>query len=271
MSDDPEKPVEELTITNVMNRGREKAMGFFDHLEEMRWMLIKCAVTFTLFAGLIGYFLEQFNEALMWPLQKIQAENPTVHLNLITNSVLSSFTVVIQMCVLGGLVTSAPFMLFFIGRFVSPALNEKELKVVLPLCAAAFVLFLCGASFGFFILVPGTLRISLQLSNMFHYDPLWTAESYFSTLTKLVLGVGATFEFPLVIILLIWLGIMSTAFLRKYRRHAIVVIVIIAAIVTPTPDPVNMMVMATPLYVLFELAILIGWRVEKRREKMNAS
>jgi sec-independent protein translocase protein TatC len=167
------------------------------------------------------------------------------------------------------LLLGAPFMLFFIGRFVSPALNEKELKVVVPLCLSAFVLFLFGAAFGFFILVPGTLRTSLEINTMLHYSTRWTAASYFSTLSWLVLGVGGTFEFPLLILLLVWLGIMSTAFLRKYRRHAIVIIVIIAAVVTPTPDPVNMMLMATPLYVLFELAILVASRVEKKRALRN--
>ncbi|HWA11360.1 MAG TPA: twin-arginine translocase subunit TatC [Opitutaceae bacterium] len=262
-SDDP-KPAE-LSLTTVMNRGRDRPMGFFEHLEEMRWMIIKCMVVFVIFAVIIGYYLAEFNGLLLQPLVKVQREYPTVDLTLGTNSVLEGFNVVIQMCILGGLLTAAPFMLFFIGRFVSPALNEKELKVILPLCVSAFVLFLCGAAFGFYILVPGTLRTSTEINVMFHYTTRWTAGSYFSMLSWLVLGVGGTFEFPLLILLLVWLGIMSTAFLRKYRRHAIVLIVIIAAIVTPTPDPVNMLLMATPLYILFELAILVASRVEKRR------
>jgi sec-independent protein translocase protein TatC len=81
-----------------------------------------------------------------------------------------------------------------------------------------------------------------------------------------VLGVGASFEFPLVIIILIWMGVLTTAFLRKYRRHAIVVIFIIAAIVTPTPDPLTQTIFAAPLYALFELAIIFGRRIEKGRE-----
>jgi sec-independent protein translocase protein TatC len=84
-------------------------------------------------------------------------------------------------------------------------------------------------------------------------------------LSWLVLGVGATFEFPLVIVLLVWMGIMTTAFLRKYRRHAIVVIFILAAIVTPTPDPIVQSMFAAPLYGLYEIAILVSTRVEKKR------
>lgn len=271
MSDDTDKSNEEVSLTTVMNRGREKPMGFFEHLEEMRWMLIKCAVVFAIFAGLIGYFLKEFNDVLLWPLNTVQPEYPNFVILLGTNSAVEVFNVVFQMCLMGGLVLAAPFMLFFIGRFVSPALTEKELKVVLPLCFSAFVLFLMGATFGFFILMPGALRTAIDLNVMFHYDPRWTAGSYYNLMAWLVLGVGGTFEFPLLIILLVWLGIMTTAFLRKYRKHAIVVIVIIAAIVTPTTDPLNMLFMAAPLYVLYEIAILVGARMEKVRAKRRAA
>lgn len=271
MSDDTEQSNEEVSLTTVMNRGREKPMGFFEHLEEMRWMLIKCAVVFAIFAALVGYFLKEFNDVLVWPLNTVQHEYPNVPMILGTNSAVEVFNVVFQMCLMGGLVLAAPFMLFFIGRFVSPALTEKELKIILPLCFSAFVLFLMGATFGFFILMPGALRTAVDLNVMFHYDFRWTAGSYYSLMAWLVLGVGGTFEFPLLIILLIWLGIMTTAFLRKYRKHAIVVIVIIAAVVTPTTDPLNMLFMAAPLYVLYEIAILVGARMEKIRARRNAA
>jgi len=93
----------------------------------------------------------------------------------------------------------------------------------------------------------------------------WTPGSYYSLLTWLVLGVGASFEFPLVIVLLVWIGLVTTAFLKKYRRHAFVLVFIIAAIVTPTPDPFTQTIFAVPLYILYEIAILASTRVEKRR------
>jgi sec-independent protein translocase protein TatC len=88
-------------------------------------------------------------------------------------------------------------------------------------------------------------------------------------LTWLVLGVGASFQFPLIIILLVWLGLMTTAFLRKYRRHAVIVIFVIAAIVTPTPDPVTQSMFAAPLYLLYEIAIIASSRVEKRKQPLQ--
>jgi sec-independent protein translocase protein TatC len=192
-----------------------------------------------------------------------------VVIDLGTTSIMEGFNVVIQMCVLGGLALSLPFILYFIGQFVAPALTEKELKAVLPLCGSAIVLFLIGAAFAFFLLVPSTLRVSVEINQMLGYAMRWTPGSYYSLLTWLTLGVGASFEFPLVIVLLVWLGVMTTAFLRKYRRHAVVVIFIIAAIVTPTPDPITQTMFAIPLYLLYEIAIIASARVEKRKNKLN--
>ncbi len=139
------------------------------------------------------------------------------------------------------------------------------------MCLSALVLFLIGASFSFFLLMPSTVRIAIELNQAFGLETRWTAGNYFSTMSWLVLGSGAVFEFPLVIILLVWLGVLTTAFLRKYRRHAIVLIFVIAAIVTPTPDPVTQSIFAAPLYALFEISILVSSRVEKRKAAARAA
>tara|TARA_Y100000385_G_scaffold184715_1_gene190753 strand:+ start:2152 stop:2958 length:807 start_codon:yes stop_codon:yes gene_type:complete len=243
----------------------EKPMGFFDHIEDLRWTLVKCVGIFLIFAVLIGIFLRQFNDVLLWPLNSVQESNPDFVVELGTISVMESFTVLIQLCFLGAFVLAAPFMLVFIGQFVSPALTERELKVVLPLCIAAMILFLVGAIFSFGFLVPSTLRVSVELNEFFNFVTRWTAGSYYGLLTWLVLGVGASFEFPLLIVMLVYMGILTTAALKKYRRHAIVAIFIVAAIVTPTPDPFTQTLFAAPLYLLFELSIIAGARVERSR------
>ncbi len=245
---------------------RGKAMGFFDHLEELRWTLVKCAAAFLVAAILVGYFMREFNDLLLWPLHKVQAAHPEVNLELSSISIMEGFNVVIQMCLAGGLALAAPFIAFFLGQFVAPALTQRELKVVLPVCFSAVVLFLSGAVFSFYLLVPSTISVALDLNTYFHWTPHWTPATYYSVLLWLVLGMGSGFEFPLIIVMLVWIGVMSTAFLRKYRRHAIVVIFIIAALITPTPDPFNQTLVAAPLYFLYEVAIFVGSRVEKRRE-----
>lgn len=266
MADETEQPLElEVTEGGAPAPGGKRSMGFFEHLEDLRWTLIKCAGTFLVFAILIGVFLHQFNEFLLWPLHWVQSHDPSVVIDLGTTSVMEGFNVVMQICFIGGLILSLPFMLFFVGQFVAPALTERELKVVLPLCISAMFLFLCGATFSYFLLVPSTLKVAAQLNAYFGFVMRWTPASYYSVLSWLVLGVGATFEFPLVILLLVYIGLLSTSTLRKYRRHAIVVIFIIAAVVTPTPDPVTQSFFALPLYLLFELSIYIGRRVERSR------
>jgi sec-independent protein translocase protein TatC len=250
-----------------MADSRQKPMGFLDHLEELRWTLVKCAVAFAIAAGVIGYFLKNFNDVLLWPLRHVQAENADMKVELATRTVMESFGIVIQLCGFGGLALAAPFMVVFAGQFVAPALTEKEMKLVIPTGFSAFVLFALGAAFGFFLLVPSTLRVSLGINQLLGFaPPLWTPDSYYSLLTWLVLGVGAAFEFPLLIVMAVHFGFLRVETLRKYRRHAIVGIFLIAAVVTPTPDPFTQCLFAAPLYVLFELAIIVGARVQARRE-----
>lgn len=249
----------------------EKAMGFLEHLEELRWTLVKCAIAFAAAAGLIGYFLRDFNDVLMWPLRHVQAEKTTIVMELGTTSIMEAFGVIIQLCGFGGLAVAAPFMLFFIGQFVAPALSEKELKLVLPAGVTATFLFLLGAAFGFFLLVPSTIRVAAEINELLGYTLRWTPASYFSMLVWLVLGVGAAFEFPLLIVIAIHFGLLRVETLRKYRRHSIVGIFLIAAVVTPTPDPFTQCMFAAPLYVLFEIAILVGSRVQARRDARLAA
>jgi sec-independent protein translocase protein TatC len=260
-----DQPDYDLEPPEVAIAPREKPMGFLDHLEELRWTLVKSAIAFLVFAVLIGVFLKQFNDLLLWPLYYVQAARPEFKLELGTTSIMEGFTVVLQMCFMGGLVMAGPFILFFIGQFVAPALHDRELKLLLPGCLAAFALFLMGAAFSFFLLAPSTIRVSLELNDVLGFTQRWTPGNYYSLLIWLVLGVGAAFEFPLVVMLLVYLDIVTVAKLRSWRRHAIILFFIVAAIVTPTPDPVTQTALALPLYALYEIAMLASSRIEKRR------
>lgn len=250
---------------------REKPMGFLEHLEELRWTLVKCTVAFLAAATAIGYFLKEFNDVLLWPIRHVQAERAGLHLELNTRSVMESFGIIIDLCGWGGLAVASPFILFFIGQFVAPALTDKEKRLVMPAGVSALVLFTIGAAFGFLLLVPSTLRVSLDINDLLGFSTMWTPDSYYSLLTWLVLGVGLAFEFPLLIVIAIHFGLMRVQTLRKYRRHSVVAIFFIAAVITPTPDPFTQCMFAAPLYVLFELAILVGARVQAKREARIAA
>jgi sec-independent protein translocase protein TatC len=249
---------------------REKPMGFFDHLEELRWTLVKCAVVYVAFAAVIGFYLKEFNHLLMWPLDQVRADRPGFEVPLESIGVSEIFGMIFQVCMMGALAPAAPFVIYFVAKFVAPALSPKELRMIVPGGLVALLLFLLGAAFGFFVLVPQTINMSIELNALMGFGIQWTPASYYSILLWLVLGVGLGFEFPLLIVLLVYLGMLSTAFLKKYRRHAIVLIVVIASIVTPTTDPVTMGLFAAPLYVLFELAILAGAALERTRAKAQA-
>lgn len=249
-------------------------MGFFDHLEELRGTLIRCAVVYLIFAGLIGIFVKPVHAQLLQPLLDLSAAHstaaggaqpPAVVVDLGTTTPLEGFSVILQLCFAGALIPSTPFFLYFLGQFVAPALTRRELRMVLPVCFAGLLLFVIGAVFSYFLLIPKTLEMAITVNKMLGYVLRWTPGSYFNMLTWMVLGVGAAFEFPLVILLLVYLGLLQVATLRKYRRHAVIAIFILAAIVTPTPDPFVQTMFAIPLYVLFEIAVLVGARVEGRR------
>lgn len=241
-------------------------MGFLGHLEELRGTLIKSAIVFAIFVTLIAYWVDEFSHLLVWPLQQVKADYPTMNTDLVTNSPMGVFSVLIDICLIGGLILSLPFVLFFIGQFIAPALTKRELKVLLPTCAAATMLFLGGASFGYFLLTPSTIRVAYELNQLMGFTVMWTADRYYSLLMWLVLGMGAAFEFPLLIVLAVYMGFVEVATLRKYRRHAIVIIFVLAAVITPTPDPINQALFAVPLIVLYEIAILVASQISRRRK-----
>jgi sec-independent protein translocase protein TatC len=242
-----------------------KPMGFLDHLEDLRWTLIKCALVFAVSVGFISFYLKEFYGLLLLPLENVRAEFPQFTTHLVTNSPMGIFSMLISIALVGGVGLSLPFWFFFVAQFIAPALTKKEIKVLAPACLAALVLFLIGAAFGYFLLVPSTVRVSYELHAYTGVDPMWTADKYFGLLTWLVLGVGVTFEFPLLIVLATYIGLVEVATLRKYRRHAVVVCFIISAIVTPTPDMVTQTLFAGPLCLLYELSIWASVIIGRRK------
>lgn len=243
-----------------------KPMGFLGHLEELRVTLIKCAVVFAIIVTVIAYNLDTAAHLLNQPLEQIQAEYPKMKTDLVTSTPMGVFTVIINICIMGGVLLSLPFWLFFIGQFVAPALTRRELKVIVPTGLAANLLFVGGAAFGYFLLTPSTIRVAFELNELLGYTIMWTADKYYSLLLWMTLGMGAAFEFPLLVVLAVYMGLIEVATLRKYRRHAIIVMFVIAAIVTPTPDPLNQCLFALPLIVLYELSIWVSVFVGRRNK-----
>jgi sec-independent protein translocase protein TatC len=251
----------------VAERSGEKTMGFLDHLEELRWTLVKCAIVVVGFAVLSGVFLTQVRHFLEWPWTVALAGYPELGLQLRTDTPMEVYGVMVQICVTPALVAASPFILYFIGQFVGPALSPKEKRVVLPGVVAGVLLFLLGASFSFLLLVPASIRVAIEANQWMGYAMIWTVGSYYSLMTWLVVGMGAVFEFPLLVLALTYLGIVSVATFRRSRRLVIVICFVAAAVITPTPDPITQTLVAAPLWLLFEIALLVGAIVERRRAK----
>ena len=256
---------DEETIETEEEESGGKAMGFLDHLEDLRWTMIKSVLVFGAFVTLIAYFLTDAAYVLKWPLLEAAKSYPELSSGLITTSPMAVFTVIVQVCLLGGFVLSLPFVLFFIGQFVAPALTKKERRIVLPGALTAMFLFLSGAVFSYFFIVPAAIKVSMELNTDLGYQNLWSADRYYSMLVWLVLGLGATFEFPLVIVILVYLRIIDSKKLIRSWRMVVVIIFIVAAVVTPTPDPITQTLVATPMLLLYVISVFVARGIEKRR------
>jgi sec-independent protein translocase protein TatC len=184
-----------------------------------------------------------------------------------------SFIVATKVAFYGGLVMASPFIFYFIAQFIFPALRRSEKKHVYPGLAFGLGLFLCGICFCYFVLVPISLTASVQYAEWLGFTAnQWRAEDYVGFLCKFMLAMGIGFELPVLVLTLVKLGILSYRMLATGRPYVVVISGVLGAILTP-PDVITMVLMAVPIYALFEVSILIAWyweRKDKRREAMGA-
>lgn len=241
------------------------AMTFLDHLEDLRWTIGRSVIAFFSACLLVGIFLHQFSSWLRWPYSFAISGRDIEMSGLINTSILGVFSVIFYLLLGGGFALSLPFMLYFFSSFVAPGLTDRERALLRPACLGAIVLFLLGATFSFFILVPAALRASIIFNEMLGFAPLWTAASYYGLLTWMVLGVGIAFQFPLVLLILVYLEVLSHAQLVAFRKYSVILFLCIGAVVTPTTDPVTFIVLALPMSVLYEIAVKGAARMERRR------
>jgi Tat protein translocase TatC len=174
-----------------------------------------------------------------------------------------------KICFLGGIGISLPLILYFVGSFVVPGLTKDEKKVFFPGCVAATLLFIAGASMTYFFILPYSLAFTIEFSfNVLGLDVYRPeAGNYYSTIIWMTFAVGIAFQFPLVLILLIKIGILNVTKLRENRRLVLVILMVSAALITPGGDPVSLCILTIPLYILYELAIITGSIIEIRKKR----
>lgn len=235
-------------------------MTFWDHLEELRRVLLRCIIVVTLFAILAFCFKDEVFWIIFLPksphfLPVIFGETPDVQ--LINTELTRQFVVHMITSFYVGLIVAAPYIIFELYRFISPALYENERRYSTPLVIASYVMFMVGVLFSYFVLFPITFRFLAGYQVDRSVQNLISLESYIDTLTFLSLAMGIVFEIPILSWLLGRMGILHRGQMQQFRRHAIVMILIIAAIITPTSDAITLAVVSLPMYLLYEVSILL--------------
>ncbi len=248
-------------------QNQEDASGplkpFLDHLEDLRWMLIKMIVALGLSMFACLFFARQLLAVIIWPLQRVTAD-PKPFLR--TLEVTGGFTLAMKLALDAGLIIACPFLLYFLAQFILPALTPKEKGLLTPAFTAGTGLFLAGVALAYFAVIPAGLRFFIQYNEYLGISSQWTIDNYVSFVSHMMLAFGICFELPLVVLILAKLGIVTHEFLRQKRPYVIVIIFIVAAVITPTTDPFNQCLLAVPMVVLYEACIWIAWWMERRKQ-----
>lgn len=238
----------------------EIEMPFLDHLEELRWHAIRILVAVMALTIACFFISDYILNFLLYSTKNLQHD-----INLQVLKVQTVFIIKLELALIFGIVLSLPYIFYQIWQFVAPGLLEKERKYVFPVIFFATISFLIGAGFAYFIIVPIALDFFLSLAPTSVTNNI-ALDFYFGFIVRIVLVFGVVFELPVISLFLTKIGLLTPKFLKKYRRYAIIIIFIIAAILTP-PDPTTQVLLAVPLVVLYEFTIWISYFFSKKKQK----
>lgn len=273
-------------IDAIKNKGKnlETEMSFFEHIEVLRWHIIRSVIAITLFAILAFTFYDfVFNQIIMgpknldfWTYRMMCKVGDLLNLegfcvekipfNIINTELAGQFMLQINSCLLMALALGFPYLLFEVWLFIKPALTDVERKSASGFVFYATILFVLGALFGYYIVVPLSVNFLANVSLSAEITNQITIDSYLSTIATLTLGCGVIFLLPILIFILSKLGLMTPQFMRASRRYAVVIILIIAAIITPTADVITLLTVSAPMFILYELSITVSANVQRKRE-----
>ena len=228
-------------------------MPFWDHLEELRWRLIKSIIAILIGAG----FSYAYSDIIMYWLIN-PTESLSIDLNLQVLKITSMFTVKLSVALFGGMILGLPVILYQFWRFISQAFEDKYGVAVIFTVLFSSAFFLLGMSFAYFVIIPFSLAFFTSLTaETIDVAYNFTLEGYLMYILWLIFGCGLLFQLPVISIFFTKIGILTPAFLREYRKFAVVVFLILGAVLTP-PDPVSQILIVVPLIILYEFSILIS-------------
>lgn len=263
----------------------EAEMSFFEHIEVLRWHIIRSVVALFVFAILAFTFYDfVFNDIIMGPKRldfwtyRMMCQLADllslpgfcvdkIPFNLINTQVAGQFMLQINSCLLMAAAMGFPYLVFEIWLFIKPALTELERKSAKGFVFYSTILFALGVLFGYYIVIPLSLNFLTNVSLSAEITNQITIDSYLSMVATLTLGCGIIFLLPILIYILSKIGIMTPEFMRASRRYAIVIILIIAAIITPTSDIVTLLTVSAPMLLLYELSITVSAKVKREKER----
>jgi sec-independent protein translocase protein TatC len=243
-----------------------EALTFWDHLDELRTSLFRIICAVALFAVIAFVMKEELFGIILAPRSSdfityrlLGTEDFSIH--LMNTGLTEQFMIHMQTAIYAGLLIASPYILYELFRFVSPGLYDNERRYAVWIVGAAYLMFIIGTLVNYFIVFPftvrflGTYQVSPDVANML------TLQSYIDTLLGMSLIMGVVFELPVVCALMGRMGLINGNMMSTYRRHALVAILIVAAIITPTTDVFTLFVVALPIYLLYEISILIVRKV----------
>lgn len=254
----------------------EKKMSFMDHLEELRWRLVKSSIAILVFAVAIWFFQEWIMDNLFISMSKSNFITfdlicryfgvcpEDVHLKMQSTSLSAQFSYALMMSILGGIVIAFPFIFYQLWAFVKPGLKDVEKKLANGIVFYVSLLFFLGISFGYFIVAPLCVQFFSVFTMSKQIENIPTVSSYMSMVLSTIFYTGLLFLLPVVAFLLTKIGLITSDFLKKYRKHAIIGVLILAAAITP-PDLISQVIVSIPIVILYEIGIIVSRRAEKNR------
>jgi len=234
-------------------------MSLMEHLDELRRRIIHSAAYLIAGFAVAWIFRIQLLHFLQAPLLKIGK-------SLVFTHPMDALNLYLYVALLAGAIIASPFILYQVWLFIAPGLYQKEKRFVIPFMAATVSLFLLGAAFGYYYVLPGAIKI-LVIQFGHDFTPMITIEDYSSFFLSIILGLGISFELPILIFFLALFGIVSPRFLWKNIRYAILAVFIVAAVICPSPDPWTMCIYAIPMLALYVVGILVAWWVHPDRKR----
>lgn len=264
--------------------GKSGTGTFWDHLDELRGVLLKIAIV-ALLCGIVAFifkdilfsivFAPKYDDFITYRwlerLGGIFSETPGegFAISLINTGLAQQFVVHMKTAFCFGVLCASPYILYQLFRFVSPALYENERRYAVQVVGSGYLMFMVGVLIGYLLIFPltfrflGTYQVAEEVTNMISLD------SYMSTLVLICLAMGIVFELPVISWLFAKMGLVTSSFMKKYRKHAIVVILIVAAIITPTSDAFTLLAVSLPMYLLYEASIVLVRITERNRERQS--